>query len=80
MVQAMINIPEEVNHILEIVKARHKLKDKSEAITKVTLEFGGEFLEPELRPEFIERAKQISKEKSLDVGSFENFKKRYGIK
>jgi hypothetical protein len=38
---------------LNIVKARYDLKDKSHAIEKVVLEFGEDFLDPELRLEFI---------------------------
>lgn len=78
-VQAMIEIPEEVNHILNIVKARYNLRDKSEAITKVVTDYGLELLEPELRPEFIERMATIRKEKAITIGSIEEFKKRYGL-
>ena len=40
MVQAMIDIPEKANHILNIVKARYNLKTKSEAIAKIVMEHG----------------------------------------
>ena len=62
MVQAMIEIPKEVNQVLNIVKARFGLKTKSEAIAKVVIEYGSEILEPELRPEYIEKLKKIEKE------------------
>ena len=62
MVSAMIDIPEKVNHVLNIVKARYKLKTKSEAIAKVVSEYGSEMLEPELRPEYIRKLKKIEKE------------------
>jgi hypothetical protein len=62
MVQAMIEIPEEANQILNIVKARYNLKTKSEAIAKIVIECGGEILEPALRPEYLERLKKIEKE------------------
>ena len=62
MVQAMIEISEEVNHILNIIKARYNLKTKSEAITKIALECGANILEPELRPEYLEKLKNIEKE------------------
>jgi hypothetical protein len=62
MVQAMINISKNTNQVLNIVKARFNLKDKSEAIEKVVLDYGGEFLEPELRPEYIQKIKRIEKE------------------
>lgn len=78
MVQAMIHISENANQILNIVKARFNLNDKSEAIEKVVLDFGGEFLEPELRPEFIEKMKKRQKGKTIKIGTLENFKKRYG--
>ena len=42
MVQAVVDIPEKANHILSIIKARYKLKDKSEAISKIVLEYGEE--------------------------------------
>ena len=77
MVHAMINISTEANQILSIVKARYALRDKSDAINLVALEYAEELLEPELRPEFLEKMKNIAKEKSIKV---ENFAKRYGLK
>ncbi len=77
MVNAMINITEEANQILNIVKARNNFKDKSEAINFVAIGYGEELLEPELRPEFIEKMKAIAKEKSIRV---DDFAKRYGLK
>jgi len=62
MVQAMIEIPEEANHILNIVKARYNLKTKSEAIAKIVIECGENIIEPELRPEYLEKLKKIEKE------------------
>ena len=58
----MIEIPKEVNQILNIVKARYNLKTKSEAIARIVIECGGNILEPELRPEYLEKLKKIEKE------------------
>jgi len=69
MVQAMIEISEEANQILNIVKARYNLKTKSEAITKIVIECGGNILEPELRPEYLQKLQKIEKEKGI---SFKN--------
>lgn len=77
MVQAMVNISKEANQILNIVKAKHNLKDKSEAIEFVTLDYGEEILEPELRPEFIEKMKRIEKEPSIKI---KDFRKHFGLK
>jgi len=52
MVQAMINIEEKTNRVLNIVKAKFGLKDKSEAINLVVNKYENIALEPELRPEY----------------------------
>lgn len=79
MVQAMVNISENANQILNIVKARYNLKDKSEAIEKVVLSCGGDLLEPQLRPEFIQKIEHISKEQTIKIGTLKDFRKRYGL-
>ena len=76
IVQAMIDISNKANQILNIVKAKHNLRDKSKAIEKVILEYGTEMLEPELKPEFIERMKKRQQEPSIKI---DNFKKHFGI-
>lgn len=79
MVQAMVTISDDANHILNIVKAKYNLRDKSEAIERVVLSYGEELLEPELRPEFIQRMEKISKERTIHIGTLDNFRKRYGL-
>ena len=76
MVQATIHISDDTDHIINIVKARHKLKDKSAAIDFIVAQYGAEMLEPELKPEFIEKINKIKKEKSIRV---DDFAKRYGL-
>ena len=61
MVQAMIQISKNTNQFLNIVKAKFNLKDKSQAIEKVVLDYGEEILEPELKPEFIQKIQDIEK-------------------
>ena len=75
MVQAMIEIPEEANHILNIVKARYNLKTKSEAIAKIVIECGGNILEPELRPEYLEKLQKIEKEKGISFKNISELRK-----
>jgi len=76
MVQAMIKISKEANQILNIVKAKHNLRDKSKAIEKVVLEYGTEIMEPELRPEFVEKMKKRQLEPTVKV---DDFKKHFGL-
>jgi len=73
MVNAMINISQEANQILNIVKAKHNFKDKSQTIDYVTLTYGQNLLEPQLRPEYMEKLSKIIKGKHL---SREEFLKR----
>jgi len=76
MIQAMIEIPEEANQILNIVKARYNLKTKSEAIAKIVLECGGNILEPELRPEYLEKLEKIRKGKYTKFSSLGELRKK----
>lgn len=80
MVQAIININEHANRVINIVKAKFGLKDKSEAIDMMAEQYEEEILEPELRPEYIEKAKKIMKQKKIRVGTVDNLRKRYGLK
>ena len=77
IVNAMINISESANQILNIVKARYNLKDKSEAIEHVALSYGEDFLEPNLRPEFIEKMKARQLEPTVKI---KDFRKHFGMK
>ncbi|MFH1249197.1 MAG: DUF2683 family protein [archaeon] len=75
MVQAMIEIPKEANQILNIVKARYNLKTKSEAITKIVIECGANILEPELRPEYLEKLQLLEKEKGINFNNINQLRK-----
>ena len=75
MVQAVIDIPEKANHILNIVKARYNLKTKSEAIAKIVIERGESILEPEIRPEYLEKLKRIDKEKGIKFKNMAELRK-----
>ena len=71
MVQAVINIDEKTNRVLNIVKAKFGLKDKSQAINVVVNEYEENFLEPELRPEYKNKLIKIMKGKHLSRTAFE---------
>ncbi len=76
MVQAVINIKERSNRILNIIKAKYGLKDKSQAIEHVIEQYESNFLEPELRPEYIEKLEKIRKGKYTRFKSVEELKKK----
>ncbi len=77
MVKAIIDITEEANRILNILKAKYGLKDKSDAINIMAGKYGEEFLEPQLRPEYIKKAEKIMKQKAIHVGTISGLRKRY---
>ena len=80
MVQAIINIKENTNRLLNIIKAKYGLKDKSQAIDLMAKKYEQEILEPELRPEYIKKAEKIMKEKPIRVGTPNNLRKMMGLK
>ena len=71
VVQAVINIDENTNRVLNIVKAKFGLKDKSQAINLVVNEYEANSLEPQLRPEYTNKIKKIIKGKHLSRKEFE---------
>ena len=79
MVQAFINIDDHTNRVLNIVKAKHGLTNKSSAIELMAMQYEEEILEPELRPEYVDKVKKIMKQDPVDVGNVEDLKKRLGL-
>jgi len=77
MVQAIINISDQANRILNIIKAKYGLKDKSEAINTMAEQYESTLLEPELRPEFIKKALKVHNEPSIKIGTVEKLRKSY---
>ena len=74
MVKAIIEIDDRTNRILSIIKAKHALKDKSQAIILMAQQFEACIMEPELRPEFVESLKASQSERTVKV---KDFAKRY---
>jgi len=77
MVQSLIKLSEDANRVLNVVKAKHGLRTKSEAIELVTRAYAEELLEPELSPEYVDRLREIERERSIPVRSFA---KRYSLR
>ncbi len=65
MVSAMIEISEHANRVLNIIKAKNGLRDKSEAIERMALEYEEEILELAFKPEFVEKIKKAEKSKKF---------------
>ena len=77
MIQALIKISAHTNHILNIIKAKYALKNKSEAIDLMAQQYEEAILEAELKPVYIEKAKQIQEQEAIEVGGVADLRKRY---
>jgi hypothetical protein len=61
MVKSVIDLSERESRIINIVKAKYGLKDKSQALSIILKRYEECELEPELRPEFITEIEQARK-------------------
>ena len=75
MVQAIISLNEREDRILNIVKGKYGLKNKSEAVSLIIDKFEEELLEPELRPEYIEKLNKIEKQNGLKFRNIEELRR-----
>ena len=75
MVQNIINIGEREDRILNIVKAKFGLKNKSDAVALIAKTYEESFLEPELKPEYLEKLAQIRKGKYIKFNSINELRK-----
>ena len=80
MVKAIIDIDEDTNKVLNILKAQHGLRDKSQAINKLAKEYREIVLESEFRPEYIHKLLKVQQEPIIRLGPAADLRKRYGLK
>lgn len=73
MPTAIVKLNDEANQVINIVKAKYGLQDKSQAINKMAEEYEKEVLEPELRPEYIESLKKFKKEKAVKIKDIDDY-------
>ena len=76
MVQVIVTLNEHENRILNVIKGRFGFRNKSETISFIIREYESEFLEPELRPEYVEKMKERKKESTVKE---KDFRKHYGL-
>ncbi|MCX6771103.1 MAG: DUF2683 family protein [Candidatus Micrarchaeota archaeon] len=78
MTSAIVNLTDENNRFLNIIKAHFGIKNKSDAINLVVQRFAKEEeLDPPLRPEYVRKLKRIMKEKRKSYGSLSEMLKEY---
>ena len=71
MVKNVINLDERESRVINIVKAKYGLKDKSQALSVIIKRYEECELEPQLRPEFVEAIEDtLKKGKFVKVKDF----------
>jgi Protein of unknown function (DUF2683) len=80
MVKALIDITDNANRILNVVKASYGLKDKSQAIDVMAKEYEELIFEPKIKASYLKKLKKISKEKTVRIGTIKDFDKMFHIK
>jgi len=75
MVQSIIQIDEREDRVLNIVKAKYGLRNKSQAVALIAKVYEEKFLEPQLKPEYMEKLGRIEKEKGIPFKSISELRK-----
>jgi hypothetical protein len=80
MVKAIVEIDEEANNVINVLKAQYGLRDKSQAINEMARQYKALVLESGIRPEYLKKLERMQREPIIRIGSTTDFKKRYGLK
>ncbi len=76
MVQAIVTLGDEEDRVLTIVRGKFGIKNKSDAVNFVIKQYAEEMLEPQLRPEFVEKIQRIEKKgRFKEYHSLSDFRK-----
>lgn len=68
MVHARVELNDHANKVLNVIKAKYDLRDKSAAINKMADMFGNEFIDVEATPQYMEELDRL----------YEDHIKKYG--
>jgi hypothetical protein len=79
MVKALIDITNDANRILNIIKAAYGLNDKSQAIDMMAKQYEEIAFEPKIKASYLKKLEKISKEKIVHVGTIDDFDRKYGL-
>jgi hypothetical protein len=78
MVKSLIDLNERESRVINMVKAKYGLKDKSQALSIIIKRYEECELEPQLRPEFVKEIEETRKHgKFVKV---KDFAEEFGVK
>jgi hypothetical protein len=75
MTQAIVELGEQEDRVLNIVKGKYGFRNKSDAVNFVIAKFEEELLEPELKPEYVDKLGKILSQKGTRFKSVEALRK-----
>ncbi len=65
---------EHEDRVISIVKGKYGLKNKSDVVNYVVERFEEQILEPQLRPEYVEKLERIKKQKGVRFSTINIFR------
>ena len=73
-IKALIKLNEDEDQVLNIVKAKYRLRNKNDALRLVIKAYENN-LEPELRPEYLRKLKRLEIQKGIPFNNTEELRK-----
>lgn len=77
MTSALVNLTEENNWLLNVIKAKYALGNKSDAVNFALQKFGKTELKEVVRPEYLKKLAKIRKEKLKTYSSSEEMRQEF---
>ena len=77
MVKAIVDISDNANRILNVIKASYGLKDKSQAIDAMAKEYETLVFEPRIKTSYLKKFEKIAREKTVRIGSMKDFDRMF---
>lgn len=77
MVYMNLNVSEYTSRVIDVIKAKYGARDKSEAIELYFKDYGAEYIEPEVKPEYLKKLLAISERevKRLETNGWKGISK-----
>lgn len=75
MVQAVIKFNEHESRVINTIKGKMGLKNKSDAVNYIIKEYESKLMEPQLKPEYYNELKKINQDDHIEFNSIDDLKK-----
>jgi hypothetical protein len=75
MVQSIVTLGDYEDRVLMVVKGKYGFRNKSDAVNFIIGKFEEQFLEPQLRPEYVEKLGRIEKQKGIPYKSVKELRR-----